>query len=243
MSLLTAERIKLFSTRSPWWCGLAAVVLPIGFTALLVGQANGGLEVGVTTTQATANLGRSVVMVLAALAVTTEYRFSTIRSTFQATPNRIAALLAKTAVVAALAGVLGELVAFGSWGVSRLLKPSADLALDSADDWRSVAGEGLVFALAAVLALGVGILVRQTAGAVALLLVYSLLVENLIQLIPTAGEDIHRWMPFVAADQFIGVGQRIPDPAFGPWGYLVYFAGISLVVLAAALVTANRRDA
>jgi ABC-2 type transport system permease protein len=30
---------------------------------------------------------------------------------------------------------------------------------------------------------------------------------------------------------------------FGPWGSLAYFAGIGAVLLAAALVVANRRDA
>ena len=43
-------------------------------------------------------------MVMATLAVTTEYRFGTIRATFQAVPNRTRTLLAKTTVVALFAG-------------------------------------------------------------------------------------------------------------------------------------------
>ncbi len=243
MSLLTAERIKLFSTRSPWWCALLAVVLPVGLSALLATTTAEGFELTVATTQATSNLGRAVVMVMAALAITTEYRFGTIRSTFQAAPKRIGALLAKTAVVALLAGVIGEVVAFGSWGVSRLIKPAADLALDSVEDWRTVVGVGPVFALTAVLALGVGVLVRQTAGAVALLLVYSLLVESLVVLVPRVGEDIQHWLPFFAADQVLGIGAQSADVPLGPWGYLGYFAGICVAVLVAGLLTAARRDA
>ena len=34
MSLIQVERIKLFSTRSPWWCMIVAAVLSIGLAAL-----------------------------------------------------------------------------------------------------------------------------------------------------------------------------------------------------------------
>ncbi|WP_018684317.1 ABC transporter permease [Actinokineospora enzanensis] len=248
MSLVSAERIKLFSTRSPWACGLLAIALPVAFTALLAAQAGGDLEIDIGATQLTAGLGRSVVLVLAALAVTSEYRFGTIRSTFQAVPNRSAALLAKALVVAGLTGVIGACVGFGCWAMFRLIKPNAGLALDSGQDWRTVAGQALVFALAALLALGVGILVRQTAGAVALLLVYSLLVESLVTLIPKVGQDIQHWLPFFAADRFIGVGRdngarEVVDLPLTPWGYLLYFAVIALAVLTAGIFSATRRDA
>ncbi|PPK68015.1 hypothetical protein V5P93_007363 [Actinokineospora auranticolor] len=247
MSLLAAERIKLFSTRSPWACGLLAVALPVGFTALLAAQAGDQIDATVANTQITTNLGRAVVLVLAALAVTSEYRFGTIRSTFQAVPNRVTALTAKATVVAAVTAVIGALVGFGCWGVFRAIHAGADLALTGAEDWRPVAGQALVFALTGLLALGVGILVRQTAGAVALLLVYSLLVESLVQLIPKIGDDIQRWLPFFAADRFIGAtgddAANRSDLPLSPWGYLAYFAAISLVVLAAGIATAARRDA
>ena len=38
MSLLTAERIKLFSTRSPWWCTALALVASLGFTTAVAGK-------------------------------------------------------------------------------------------------------------------------------------------------------------------------------------------------------------
>ena len=63
-------------------------------------------------------------------------------------------------------------------GIAKLIKPSADLALDTPSEWRDVAGVGLVYAVAAVFAVAVGILIRHTAGAVSLLLIYALLVES-----------------------------------------------------------------
>ena len=241
MTLLAVERIKLFSTRSPWWCAILALGLTIGFAALFANYTDFAT---VSMSQQGAQFGLMVVMVMAALAVTTEYRFGTIRATFQAVPGRTAALLAKTAVVAALALVIGELAAFGSWLVTQAFSPTGDLALDSAEDWRLVAGVGAVYALGAVLAIGVGTLVRQSAGAVSILILWPTLVESLVPAIPSVGPEIRRWMPFNATNHFLSEsGMGAADMPFGPWGSLVYFAVISLGVLITGLVVANRRDA
>jgi ABC-2 type transport system permease protein len=247
MALLAVERIKLFSTRSPWWCMLLAVAITVGFTVLVVANTGAALPLSVSTTQLAHNFGLMVIMVMAALAITTEYRFGTIKATFQAVPNRTAVLVTKTIVVAALSGVVGEVVAFACWGVARLVKPDADLAIQTADQWRNVAGVGLVYAVGAVLALGVGLLVRQTAAAVAAILVWSLLLESLVALIPTIGVQIQAWLPFINATHFLNGDKTNATGdvqfAMGPWVSLLYFAGIAVGVLVAGIVTANVRDA
>lgn len=252
MTLLAVERIKLFSTRSPWWCMALAIGLTVGLAALVAATLNSEIPMSVGLSQSFSQFGMIVLMVMAALAVTTEYRFSTIRATFLAVPGRTPALLAKTTVVALLAGVIGEVIAFGSWGISKLIKSDADLAINSAVEWRNVAGTGLVFLIAAVFAVAVGTLVRQTAGAVTIVLVYVLLVENLVELIPKAGRHIQEWMPFHNANNFLTAdGAPLPDGEgpprldfpFGPWGSLAYFAAIALGLLVVALVVAKKRDA
>ncbi|CAN5330662.1 hypothetical protein BH24ACT9_BH24ACT9_11050 [soil metagenome] len=45
--------------------------------------------------------------------------------------------------------------------------------------------------------MAIGSLVRHPAGAVTLLLVWSLAIENLVSLIPGFGPDIYRLLPFV----------------------------------------------
>lgn len=256
MTLLAVERIKLFTTRSPWWCALVALVLTIGFSALVVGNSNGGeISATVASTQFGYSFGMAVIMVLAALAVTTEYRFGTMKTTFQAIPHRTSALLAKTTVVATLALVIGELSAFGSWGIGKLLKPQADLALNSSADWINVAGVGAIYALAAVIAVAVGILIRHSAGAIALLLIYALAVESLVRLIPSIGEDIYKWLPFNVADKFLtgdgasnigrnaAAGAPMSTATLGQWWALLYFAAVAAVLLIIAISVANRRDA
>ncbi len=249
MTLIATERIKLFTTRSPWWSMLLALSLSVGFAALLAANVPSHDQLSVLDAENGYQFSLVVMMVMAALAVTTEYRFNTIRTSFQAVPNRTALLLAKTGVVAGLAAVVGEVAAFASWGVARLIHPSAELALSGSAAWRNVAGLGLVYFVTAVIAVAVGILVRQTAGAVAILLVYSLLVENLVQVIPRIGTTIHHWMPFVMAHNFLtaGSGGSVAGPEgplpLGPWPSLAYVAGIGAVLLIVALITANRRDA
>jgi ABC-2 type transport system permease protein len=253
MTLLAVERIKLFTTRSPMWCTLAALAVTIGFAALIAGVDTENLPT-IASTQFGYSFGLVVIMVMAALAITTEYRFGTIRATFQAVPNRSAALLAKTTVVAAFAAIVGLLAAFGSVAISKLIKSNADLSINTAFEWRATAGVSLVFAVAAVVAVAVGILVRHSAGAVSLVLIYSQLVESLVTLIPKVGDDIQKWMPFYVANKFltgdpdvtnrpIGEGPPPSLSSLSPWWSLAYFAGFALVLLMIAIFTANKRDA
>ncbi|ALG14365.1 ABC transporter permease [Kibdelosporangium phytohabitans] len=252
MTLLAVERIKLFSTRSPWWCMALALGLMVGFAGLVSASASNAGQVSVPVSQFGFTFALAVILVLATLSVTTEYRFNTIKTTFQAVPSRTSALLAKTTVVAFTAGVLGVIAAFGSLGVATLIQPDADLALNSEADWRQVAGTGLVTLFAAVVAVSVGILIRQTAGAVSILLAYSLVAENLVQLIPSVGADIHKWLPFNVANRFLtgnpdGAGDfqgpGSSTSTLPPWAALAYFAGFSVVMLVIAIVVAKKRDA
>lgn len=254
MSVLTVERIKLFSTRSPWWCMLVAAFLTIGLAALATGFLKPSEEPQATIfiTQGGAQLSRMVMMVMAALAVTTEYRFGTIRTSFQAVPQRAALLLGKTAVVAALAGIVGLIAAFGAWGIGNLFAGGADLAINSGAEWRLIAGQGPLYALSAVIAVAVGIMLRQSAGAVAILILWPLLVENLFSLIPKVGDAMTRWSPFSVGGSFLNQGQDYglaganaggSQFALSPGWALLYFAGWAAALLVIALYTASKRDA
>jgi ABC-2 type transport system permease protein len=246
MSLIAAERIKLVSTRSPWWCAGLAIVASVGLSALIaVSTNNEGQPATVGSTQFGYTLGMAVVMVMATLAVTTEYSVGTIRTTFMAVPGRTPALLAKAVVVAVLAAVIGLVGAFGAWGVSLALLPDADLSLSGADAWRQVAGVGLVYLIAAVIAVAVGILVRHTAGAVSVVLVWALMAEQLFELIPGVGDAVRPWLPFRAAKDFLTVEGPTSDGLLGggPWLALAYFTVVAGGLLAVAIAVARRRDA
>jgi len=250
--LLAAERIKLVSTRSPWWCAAVVVVLLAGLTALIAAQyvpesgsawlSFGGIGV----------VPMAVVAVLATLAVTGEYRTGTVRTTFLAAPQRERTLLAKTVVVAAAAAVIGLVASFAAWIMAVFIAPRADLALSGAAQWRAVAGVGAVYAVVAVLSVAIGLLVRHSAGAITILMLWILVGESVLASLPRVGTDIAAWLPMRNLARFLVVGIADPDPSrsffgerqlFGPWAALGYSAGVAVAVLAVALVVARRRDA
>jgi ABC-2 type transport system permease protein len=244
MSVIAAERIKLISTRSPWWCAAFGVVATIGVASISMTTEDTPGFSAITSTQLGYGLGMAVVMVMATLAVTTEYSVGMIRTTFLAVPNRTVSLLAKAAVVASAAGLVGLVTAFGSWAAGLALMPEADLALHGPTEWRQVAGVGLVFLVAAVFAVAVGVLVRHTAGAVAVVLTWALMVEQLLVLIP-GFEPVATWLPFQAAKQFLLAGQTPEGLGLTeqPWIAMGYFATVSAGLLALAIAVARRRDA
>jgi ABC-2 type transport system permease protein len=252
MSLITVERIKLFSTRSPYWC-LGAIVLASALFGLLIGLVERGSQAIPYFALRGVGLGMSIFMVLAALAVTTEYRFNTLKSTFLAAPKRINVLLAKTLLLAGLGAVVGFVCGVGAFFLTKALakEPPAPLALQG-EVWREVAGYAALFAIAAVISVSVGTLLRQSAGAIALLLLWPLLIESLFTLIPTVGPKVGPWLPFAAGDKFItptsvpggGDFNGVLDSS-GPspvQGLLVFLATAVVLWLIAAVVL-NRRDA
>lgn len=251
MTLLAVERIKLFSTRSAWWCGALPLVIVIGFATLIAANADADFPLSIPGTLYGYQYGLAVVLVMATVAVTSEYRFGTMRATFLAVPNRVGALLGKTTLVALVSGIIGLLAAGAALVVATLISPEFNLMPDTAADWRHVAGIGPVYAISAVIAVAVGILVRHTAGAVALLLIYSTAVEDLIQYLPKVGPSISEWLPFNMAGHFLTgnpdpsnpPGPQLTHAALSPWWSLAYFAGVAGLLLTVALITAKKRDA
>jgi len=251
MSLLTVERIKLLSTRSPYWC-LGAMVAASLLLALLFGLAHSGRQAIPFLALSGVSLGLSIFMVMAALAVTTEYRFSTMRSTFLAVPKRVNVLLAKTALLAIVGAVIGLVCAFGAFFLAKLLAKTPPVPLVLAGStWREVAGYGALFAVSAVFAVAVGTLLRQSAGAIAVLLLWPLLLEKLFGWIPVIGTKVGPWLPFEAGHRFISPTDDVPGlrnvvsstPGPSPIQGLLVFAAVGVALWLVAALVLKRRDA
>jgi ABC-2 type transport system permease protein len=249
MSLLTVERIKLFSTRSPYWCLGLVPVLGLGIT-LLVSLVDRGSAASLESSQAWVGFAISVVMVMAALSITTEYRFGTIRGSFLAVPSRFGVLLAKCVLLAVLSLLIVEATSILSYLLARAVHgPAASdsaFALSTAADYRVIWGPGVIAAVAAVLAVAVGTLVRQSAGAIAVVLLWPLVVENLFRLFGDFGRDLQPWLPFSASTAFYTGGggfSLFAQSAPNWWQGGLIFLGTALVLLLLALAAAKRRDA
>jgi hypothetical protein len=119
------------------------------------------------------------------------------------------------------------------------------LTLGASGTWRVIGALALYAALAAVLAVGVAALVRHTAGAVSVLLLWPLLVEPLLANLPGRGAQVGPYLPFANAFRFLEVQWLFPGFAWqwGSFGSLGYFAVIVAAIFAVAVVVVNRRDA
>lgn len=242
-----AERIKLRSTRSPWWTVLTAAVLSLGLAGLQVGV--GSLSMPIEPARAAIGVGTfavPVLMILAALTVTGEYRTGMIRTTFMAVPNRSWLLIAKALVAATFGGICAAVMVIASIALVRVTgtrSQGSGLSFAEAAPWWTVAAFTAYAFLGCVLAVGLGALIRHSAGVVALLVLLPFVVEPLVSTIPRVGERVGPLLPFANAFTFIDVPWlRTFDMWWGPLGALLYFTGVAAVVFVAALVDVNRRD-
>ena len=168
-----AEWTRLRTVRTTWWCLLATAVTVVGMATLLGLDVAGDQAAGVERTQpwppatAAGELamlpGQFGLLALVLLAVTAEYGTGSIGTSLQWTARRPTLLLTRTAVVSATAVVAGVLLAVTAdvvaWAVAPVLELTArDLAASTA----RVAG---VLLGGALLAAGLGFLLRSTAGA------------------------------------------------------------------------------
>ena len=174
--------------------------------------------------------GVPVLMVLAAMTVTGEYRSGMIRTTFMATPNRTLVLVAKAVVAALFFGCLrgrdDDRRGGGRRGWSPLRSSARSCRSTDPDTWRLDRRDHAVRG-ARRGARGRGrALLRHSAGAVAVLLLWPLLVEPVLGNLPSIGSEVGPYLPFANVFRFIDVQWLYPGYAmpWGEFGSLVYFA-------------------
>lgn len=246
---VNAERVKLLTTRAPLWSALGVAVSALGVAALqgLTAHHYSALPpqqaaLGVVV------FGIPVLMILAALTVTGEHRTGAIRTTFLAVPRRTVAIAAKTVVATVFCGgwaALMTVAAILAAGASADPMAAAHLTPTGAAGWRVIAGLTAFAMLAAVLGVAVGVLLRNTAGAVAVLLLWPLVAEPILANMPDVAPVVGPYLPFGNVFRFLDVRWLYPvfDTPWGGLGSLVYFAVVVAVVGVAAVVVVNRRDA
>jgi ABC-2 type transport system permease protein len=244
---ITAERIKLTSTRSPLWLALTVVGISLALAAV---QAAAALPYSVVgpdrAVLGVAMFGVPVLMILSALTVTGEYRTGMIRTTFMATPRRSRVLIAKAIVTMVFSGVLAAVMSLGSLLLVRAMldeRQGAQLALTAWAPWRTVGAVTLYAVLAALLAVGLGAWVRHSAAVIAILLLLPFVLEPLLGAIPGVGANLGPLLPFANANAFTEIPWlQTFSMWWGPLGSAVYFGAVAAAVFATAVAVVARRD-
>ncbi len=179
-----AEWSRPWTVRSTWFLAAAVSLGVVGLGALAgVDAAQGVGEFGTAWEAArfTTLFALFGVSALAVVAATSDYSTGGIIPTLQWTPRRGVLLLARALVIGGTGVALGAALVAGASAMVALLAPAA--GLPAAEGMRLLADVALVVGSGSLLGVGLGLLLRSTAGALvcalALLLVLPLVLGNL----------------------------------------------------------------
>jgi hypothetical protein len=250
-----AEWLKFRTTRATAVTALLSVVFGGGY-GVLFGNASAkeyasmtaaeqaGFDPGGATFQ-TLMLTQLLLAVAGALAITTEYRTGGVVTSMTVVPLRGRLLAAKTVVVGLVGLVLGEITAFTAFlsGQSVLAGHGLPhLTLGQPGMLGRMAGAGLYLALIAILGLGVGFLVRASAGAVVALVAGIAVIPAMAGVYPAwLGALVTTYWPTTAGTQIFAFTPRPEFLAAGP-GFALFCVFVTLM-MAAAHATFRTRDA
>jgi ABC-type transport system involved in multi-copper enzyme maturation permease subunit len=223
----------------------------------VIGTMGGGQTVERTLVGAFAGL--IFFIVLATVFITAEYRRGLIRTTFAASPRRGRVLAAKAVVIGCVTFVAGLAAA----GVAvplgeHILRSNGNFIypVSTLTELRVIVGTAALLAVAAILALAMGTVLRRSAGAataavVAIVLPYLLGVASvlptgvaqwLLRLTPAAAFAIQQSLihyPQVSADYTPGNGYF----PLAPWAGFAVLCGYAACALGLAVFLLHRRDA
>jgi hypothetical protein len=224
--------------------GIAILVLGHFNWASMPAAERGGFD---PTNQGFAGLalGQLAFGVLGVLVITSEFGSGMIRATFAAVPRRGLLMAAKAGVLGAVTLVAGEVLAFVSWAVGEavLRSPAPHASLGQPGVLRAVLMAGAYPALIALIALGLGTIIKHTAGAIcAVVGILFVLPLILLPLGTSIQNSVGQYLPMMIAENSLTAVKPVShslSPALG-LGMLCLYAVVALV--AGGWVLA-RRDA
>jgi ABC-2 type transport system permease protein len=240
--LISAEALKLRTLLLPRLVLVLAAV-GAGFILFAVVQIAQDEKTTVTTSDlatAPAQPLWFLAVIVAVLAAAGEFQHRTIHNTLLQAPRR-RRLIAAKAIVAAGYGATVTLIGTASAlivGVLSLRAAHMPVGSFDADMWLRLAGSVTIGAMWAVLALGLGLLVRNSTVALVTVLLWKFVLEGVLLSVIRSGEAF-RWLPSGAADALLFGRTGLLEP----WAGGLLFAGYAAVIVVAGSVLFTIRDA
>jgi ABC-2 type transport system permease protein len=257
---LHAEWIKLRSVRSTAWALLAGFGLTLLFTWLVCASTTttggspgrpGDNDI-VKDSLAGVWVGQIAFVLLAVLALASEYSTGTIRTTFAANPRRPTVLLAKTAVLGGVVLLVALPTAAASFVLGQsLLRGNGfdydggypEVTLADGEALRAVLGAAFYLTALALLTLGLTAVVRRTAAAISVALGLVFVPVIAVGLLPErAGEVVQSLSPAGAGLALQQTVDRDDNVPIAPAAGLAVLAAYALAFLAGAFWLVRRRD-
>lgn len=179
---------------------------------------------------------------LAALTICSEFGTGMIRSTMIAVPRRLPAVLSKALLIVVAAFLLGAASAAATYFAVQPLLEVEDLgfALDGAVAG-SIVCSGLYLSLIALMGIGLGTLMRNSAGSIVTLTTLLLVLPTALSMIPGEfASNVSEYLPSNAGAQLTAT--QIADGALTQFQGGLILGVWALVPFLISLVVINRRD-
>lgn len=252
--VVLSEWTKLRSLRSTIFSMLAAVVFIVGLSILVpsVTVAHwpphdpGEAAAFDPTSRSLAGifLAQLAIGVLGVLLITGEYATGMIRATLAAVPSRLPVLWAKAAVFAIVTLVLTLPSVLGAFLIGQSILKAKHLQTGLGDPGvlRAVLGAALYLTVIGLLGLGLGALLRNTAGGISALFGVLFVLPIIVRFLPASWADpIDKYLPSTAGEAITHV--HTAPGALAPWTGFGLFCGYAAFILALAAIRLRRRDA
>ena len=189
-------------------------------------------------------LAQLAIGVLGVLLISSEYATGLIRATFAAVPQRRTVLAAKAIVFTITTLIVSEIACFIGFfaGQAFLSQKHLEAHIGDPGVLRAVVGGGLYLAVLGLLALGLGTVIRYSAGAIATLLGLLFVLPGIAGALPQAWQNtINQYLPSNAGQQIFAIA--IKPFTLQPWAGLGVFCIYAVIALLAATILLKRRDA
>ena len=250
-----SEWTKLWSLRSTRWSLAAAVfamvVLAIGIASVQMSRWNhldphdrltfNSIDNGVGGY----HLAQLAIGVLGVLVISGEYSTGMIRSSMMAVPKRLPVLWAKLGVFSAVTFVLMLVSSFVAFFAVQAIVTQHHVQHSIGDPTalRAVVGTALFLTVVGALGMGLGALLRNTAGGIAAFVGLLFVLPGITALLPhTVADSIDPYLPLNAG--FAVTTSRFENSHhLSPWVGFAVFCGYAAVIIGAAAWRMVRRDA
>ena len=250
--VLRSEFWKLGTVRSTYWSLGAAVAANVAVAALLSiflpSHMSDHQKATIDSTRISLgglHLSQVAFGVLGVLVITSEYGTGMIRATLAAVPQRRLMLAAKTIAFAVTAIIIAVASCFAAYFAFQAFLPGGDGMRTTLSDpgvLRAVAGAGLYLTALGLFGLGLGAVIRSSAGAVASLLGVLFIPSLLANLLPQSWQDsVGAYLPMNAGDTIYTVHHQ--PHTLGAWQGFGVFCLYAAAALTAGFILISHRDA
>lgn len=188
--------------------------------------------------------------VLGVLAITSEYSSGMIRTSLVAVPQRRALLAAKATVVAGLALIVGLVITFVTFLVSRAIiadRPMRFYTSAVSEEIPLLLALGLSVMVFALVGLGLGAVLRSSAGAIATIAVLWYILPTLTSFLPEPWRDRAASLVLMSLPRQLAgaesAGVTALDGILSPMGALAVLMAYVAAPLGGAAILISRRDA